>query len=246
MKKVNEIKETVVAQEVTQEAVVLVVPEISKEIAVPQEAVVLVPEISNELDVMINDIFAKQIDLDNSKINLYFYMVDMFKVSEYKEKLAVVLIDKVIAQGKAKDVSKAYVNKVKNIVQISAFSALYDLYLFEGRSSNVKAYFYNIEKLVRLFEYLHINYTKDEILMVRAELNKLIKIVNKKEYNDTLAKTLTELFRKYKIVLSDTGDIVKVTLTSDGIVNFLKSLTPEQVKMVLQQASEIDSQNKAK
>lgn len=228
MKKVNEIKETVVTQEVT------------------QDSVVLIPEISKELDTMINDIFAKQIDLDNSKINLYVYMIEMFKLSDNKEKLEEVLINKVIAQGKTNNVSKAYVNKVKNIIKISKLSVIYDLYLFEGRSTNVKAYFYNIEKLARLFEYLHINYTEDEVKSVRKDLNKLIKIADKKEYNDTLAKALTDLFKKYKIVLSDSGAIVKVTLTSEGIANFLKTLTPEQVEMVLQQASELDSQNKAK
>ena len=198
-----------------------------------QENEVLIPEISKELDVMINDIFAKQIDLDSSKINLYVYMIELFKASEYKEKLEEVLINKVVSQGKDNNVSKAYVNKVKNIVKISKLSVIYDLYLFDGRSTNVKAYFYNIEKLVRLFEYLHINYTKDEVKIVRKDLNKLIKIVDKKEYNDTLAKALTDLFRKYKIVLSDSGAIVKVTLTSEGIANFLKTLTPEQVEMVL-------------
>ena len=211
-----------------------------------QDNVVLIPEISKELDVMINDIFAKQIDLDSSKINLYVYMIELFKASEYKEKLEEVFINKVVSQGKDNNVSKAYVNKVKNIVKISKLSVIYDLYLFDGRSTNVKAYFYNIEKLVRLFEYLHINYTKDEVKIVRKDLNKLIKIVDKKEYNDTLAKALTDLFRKYKIVLSDSGAIVKVTLTSEGIANFLKTLTPEQVEMVLQQASELTEQNKAK
>ncbi len=232
MQKVNEIKETVVTQEVTQEVI--------------QDNVVLIPEISKEVDVMINDIFAKQIDLDNSKINLYVYMTELFKASEYKEKLEEVLINKVEAQGKSSNMTKAYVNKVKNIIKISKLAVIYDIYLFEGRSTNVKVYYYNIEKLLRLFDYLHINYTKDEALSVRKELNKLLKIVDKKEYNDTLAKALTDLFKKYKIVLSDSGAIVKVTLTSEGIANFLKNLTPEQVEMVLQQASELDSQNKAK
>ena len=224
MKKVNE--ETVVAQEVT------------------QDSVVLIPEISKELDIMIKDIFAKQIDLDNSKINLYVYMIELFKTSEYKEKLEEVLINKVVAQGKDNNVSKAYVNKVKNIIKISKLSVIYDLYLFDGRSTNVKAYFYNIEKLARLFEYLHINYTEDEVKSVRKELNKLIKIVDKKEYNDTLAKSLSDLFRKYKIVLSDTGVIVKVALTSEGINSFLITLTPEQLEMVINQANELSKQNK--
>lgn len=228
MKKINEIKETVVTQEVT------------------QDNVVLIPEISKELDVMIEDIFVKQIDLDNSKINLYVYMIEMFKLSEYKEKLEEVLINKVMAQGKTNNVSKAYVNKVKNIVKISKLSVIYDLYLFEGRSSNVKAYFYNIEKLVRLFEYLHINYTKDETLSVRKELNKLIKIADKKEYNDTLAKSLSDFFKKYKIVLNDSGAIIKVALTSEGINTFLMTLTPEQLEMVIKQANELAEQNKAK
>lgn len=228
MKKVNEIKETVVAQEVT------------------QDSVVFIPEISNELDVMIKDIFAKQIDLDNSKINLYVYMIEMFKLSDNKGKLTEVLLNKIHEQGKTNNVSKAYVNKVKNIVKISGFSVIYDLYLFEGRSTNVKAYFYNIEKLVRLFDYLYTNYTVDEAKIVRQELNKFIKIVDKKKYNDTLAKALTDLFRRYKIVLSDTGDIVKVALTSEGINSFLTTLTPEQLEMVLQQANALAEQNKAK
>ena len=201
---------------------------------------------SKELDVMINDIFAKQIDLDSSKINLYVYMIEMFKLSEHKEKLEEVLINKIVTQGKDNNVSKAYANKVKNIVKISKFSVIYDLYLFEGRSTNVKAYFYNIEKLVRLFDYLHTNYTQDEVKIVRKELNKLIKIVDKKEYNDTLANTLTDLFKKYKIVLSDTGAIVKVALTSEGINSFLITLTPEQLEMVIKQANELAKQNKAK
>lgn len=219
---------------------------VNKETVVVQENVVLIPEISKELDSMINDIFAKQIDLDSSKINLYVYMIELFKASEYKEKFEEVLINKVVAQGKDNNVSKAYVNKVKNIVKISKLSVIYDLYLFEGRSTNVKAYFYNIEKLVRLFEYLHLNYTIEETKIVRKDLNKLIKIVDKKEYNDELAKALSALFKKYKIVLNDAGAIVKITLTSEGIASFLKTLTPEQLEMVLNQASELDSQNKAK
>ena len=228
MKKVNEIKKIVVAQEVT------------------QDNVVIIPERSKELDVMIKDIFAKQIDLDNSKINLYVYMIEMFKLSDNKEKLTEVLLNKIHEQGKANNVSKAYVNKVKNIVKISGFSVIYALYLFEGRSTNVKAYFYNIEKLVRLFEYLHINYTEDEAEIVRKELNKFIKIVDKKEYNDALAKALTDLFRKYKIVLSDSGAIIKIALTNEGINSFLGTLTPEQLEMVIKQANELAEQNKAK
>ena len=195
---------------------------------------------------MIKDIFAKQIDLDNSKINLYVYMINMFKLSEHKEKLEEVLINKIATQGKDNNVSKAYINKVKNIVKISKFSVIYDLYLFDGRSSNVKAYFYNIEKLVRLFDYLHTNYTIDEAKMVRKELNKLVKITDKKEYNDALAKALTDLFRKYKIVLDESGAIVKVSLNEEGINSFLITLTPEQLEMVLKQANELAKQNKAK
>lgn len=228
MKKVNEIKETVVVQELT------------------QDNVVLIPEISNELDGMIKDIFVKQLDLDNSKINLYVYMIDMFKLSDNKGKLTEVLLNKIHEQGKANNVSKAYVNKVKNIVKISGFSVIYDLYLFEGRSTNVKAYFYNIEKLVRLFDYLHTNYTIDEAEIVRKELNKLVKIADKKKYNDTLAKALTDLFKKYKIVLSDTGAIVKVALNEEGINAFLVTLTPEQLEMVIKQANELAKQNKVK
>lgn len=209
-----------------------------------QENVVLIPEISNELDVMIKDIFVKQIDLDNSKINLYVYMAALFKASEYKEKLEEVLINKVEAQGKTSNITKAYVNKVKNIIKISKLAVIYDIYLFEGRSTNVKVYYYNIEKLLRLFDYLHINYTKDETLSVRKELNKLLKIVDKKEYNDTLAKALTELFKKYKIVLSDSGTIVKVVLNEEGINTFLGTLTPEQLEMVIKQANELVEKTK--
>ena len=215
----------------------------NKEVEVNQE--VLTTEKSEQLNVMIGDIFVKQVDLDNSKINLYVMMIDLFKACQNKDKLEDVLLNKVIEQGKAKNVSKAFVNKVKNIVKISKLSVIYDLYLFEGRSTNVKAYFYNIEKLVRLFEYLHLNYAEDETKIVRKDLNKLIKIADKKEYNDALAKALSDLFKKYKIVLNDAGAIVKVTLTSEGIANFLKTLTPEQVEMVLKQASELDAQNKA-
>ena len=88
--------------------------------------------------------------------------------------------------------------------------------------------------------------TIDEAKIVRKDLNKLIKIADKKEYNDTLAKALTDLFKKYKIVLNDAGAIVNVTLTSEGIASFLKTLTPEQIEMVLNQASELDKANKAK
>lgn len=212
---------------------------------VENQEIILATEKSEQLKVMIDDIFVKQIDLDNTKINLYVFMIDMFKASQNRDKLEEVLLNNVIERGKTNNVSKAYLNKVKNIVKISKLSVIYDLYLFEGRSTNVKAYFYNIEKLVRLFEYLHLNYTEDETKVVRKDLNKLIKIVDKKEYNDTLAKALTDLFKRYKIVLSDTGAIVKVTLTNEGIANFLKTLTPEQVEIVLKQASKLDAQNKA-
>lgn len=194
---------------------------------------------------IIDDIFAKQIDLNDSKINLYVSMINFFKESSNKEKLEEILLKKVTDRANAKNVSKAYTNKVKNIVKISKLSVIYDLYLFEGRSTNVKAYFYNIEKLVRLFEYLHLNYTEEETKVVRKDLNKLIKIADKKEYNDALAKALTDLFKRYKIVLNDAGAIVKVTLTSEGIANFLKTLTPEQVAEVLKQATELDTLNKA-
>lgn len=216
------------------------------EVVNENQEVLIMPEKLEQLKDIIDDIFVKQIDLDNSKINLYVMMIDMFKASQNKDKLEEVLIDSVINRGKQNNVSRAYVNKVKNIVKISKLSVIYDIYLFEGRSTNVKAYFYNIEKMVRLFEYLHLNYTIDETKIVRKDLNKLIKIVDKKEYNDELAKALSALFKKYKIVLNDAGAIVKITLTSEGIASFLKTLTPEQLEMVLNQATELDKENKAK
>lgn len=228
------------------ETVEVEVVEVENKINVDKPEVILEPEKIEQLSTMIDDIFAKQIDLDNSKINLYVLMIDMFKASSNKDKLEEVLISNVNVRSKKNNVSKAYTNKVKNIVKISKLSVIYDLYLFEGRSTNVKAYFYNIEKLVRLFEYLHLNYTVEETKVVRKDLNKLIKIADKKEYNDTLAKALTDLFKKYKIVLSDSGAIVKITLTSEGIASFLKTLTPEQLEMVLNQATELDKENKAK
>ena len=228
------------------ETVEVEVVEVENKINADKPGVILAPEKIEQLSTMIDDIFAKQIDLDNSKINLYVLMIDMFKVSSNRDKLEEVLLNKVIERGKTNNVSKAYLNKVKNIVKISKLSVIYDLYLFGGRSSNVKAYFYNIEKLVRLFEYLHLNYTIDETKIVRKDLNKLIKIADKKEYNDELAKALSVLFKKYKIVLNDAGDIVKITLTSEGIASFLKTLTPEQLEMVLNQATELDKENKAK
>lgn len=216
------------------------------EVVNENQEVLIMPEKLEQLKDIIDDIFVKQIDLDNSKINLYVTMIDMFKASQNKDKLEEVLIDSVINRGKQNNVSRAYVNKVKNIVKISKLSVIYDIYLFEGRSTNVKAYFYNIEKMVRLFEYLHLNYTIDETKIVRKDLNKLIKIVDKKEYNDELAKALSALFKKYKIVLNDAGAIIKITLTSEGIASFLKTLTPEQLEMVLNQATELDKENKAK
>lgn len=216
------------------------------EVVNENQEVLIMPEKLEQLKDIIDDIFVKQIDLDNSKINLYVMMIDMFKASQNKDKLEEVLIDSVINRGKQNNVSRAYVNKVKNIVKISKLSVIYDIYLFEGRSTNVKAYFYNIEKMVRLFEYLHLNYTIDETKIVRKDLNKLIKIVDKKEYNDELAKALSALFKKYKIVLNDAGAIIKITLTSEGIASFLKTLTPEQLEMVLNQATELDKENKAK
>ena len=44
---------------------------------------------------------------------------------------------------------------------------------------------------------------------------------------------------KYKITLSDSGEVVKVSLTSEGIANFLNGLTPEQLSEVLKQAQEL-------
>lgn len=224
-----------------------VVEVVETEVVENQETEQVIKPIDLELlSDIIGNVFAKQIDLDKSKINLYVSMINLFKESSNKEKLEEVLLGKVTNEGNFKNVPKAYINKVKNIVKISKLSVIYDLYLFEGRSSNVKAYFYNIEKLVRLFEYLHINYTEDETKIVRKDLNKLIKIADKKEYNDTLAKALSDLFKKYKIVLNDAGAIVKITLTSEGIANFLKALTSEQLEMVLNQATELDKENKAK
>ena len=197
------------------------------------------------LSDIIGDVFAKQFDLDSSKINLYVNMINLFKESSNREKLEEVLLGKVTNVGNFKNAPKSYINKVKNIVKISKLSVIYDLYLFEGRSTNVRAYYYNIEKLVRLFEHLHLNYTEEETKVVRKDLNKLMKITDKKEYNDTLAKALTELFKRYKIVLNDAGAVVKITLTSEGIANFLKTLTPEQLEMVKNQVIELDNQNKA-
>lgn len=210
------------------------------------QEVLLSKEMIENLDVMIDGIFAKQIDLDNSKINLYVTMIDLFNKATDVDKMEAVLLDKIKVQGDKNNMSKAYVNKVKNIVKISKFTVIYKIRLFEGKSTVLKTYYYNIEKLVRLFEYLHTNYTEEEPKAIKKEIDKIIKIVDKKECNDALSKALTEWFKKYKIVLSDSGAIVKVTLTSEGIANFLKTLTPEQVEMVLQQASELDSQNKAK
>ena len=201
---------------------------------------------NEQLDGFINDVFKKQLDLDSSKINMFVFMIDLFKASQNKDKLEEIILKRVDGRSKENNMTKAYTNKVKNIVKISKLSVIYDIYLFEGKSSNVKTYFYNIEKLVRLFEYLHVNYTEEETKVVRKELNKLIKIADKKEYNDALAKALSDLFKKYKIVLNDAGAIVKVTLTSEGIANFLKTLTPEQVEMVMNQAIELDKVNKAK
>lgn len=213
-----------------------------------QEVETIPNEVNVQIDEMIQNIFAKQIELDNSKINLFVFMIDLFKASQNKDKLEEVLLKRVDDRAKENsNITKAYTNKVKNIVKICKLSVIYDLYLFEGRSTNIMMYFYNIEKMTRLFDYLYTNYTQEEALLVRKDLNALVvKAKDKKEYNDVLAKSLSDLFKKYKIVLSDSGAIVKVSLTADGIASFLKTLTPEQVEMVLNQALELDKVNKNK
>lgn len=200
------------------------------------------PKIDLELNNILKDIFEAEINLDNLKVNFYRYNIGLFKSSSNQKELEKVLLKKVTEQGKLSNATANHINKAKNIIKISYLSVKYDLYLFEGRSNNIKAYYYNIEKMIRLFEYLSINYINDEALIVRKELNKLIKIKDKKEYNDTLAKSLTALFKKYKIVLNDTGDVVKITLTNEGINNFLATLTAEQLDFVLKQANNLKSQ----
>lgn len=209
-----------------------------------KEVVSIAPKVDVELNNILKDIFEAEIKLDNLKVNFYRYNIDLFKSSSNHKELEKVLLKKVTEQGKINNATANHISKAKNIIKISSLSVTYDIYLFEGRSNNIKAYYYNIEKMIRLFEYLSLNYVESEALAVRKELNKLIKIKDKKEYNDTLAKALTALFKKYKIVLSDGGDIVKVTLTNEGINTFLATLTDEQLDFVLKQVNELKSQSK--
>lgn len=209
-----------------------------------KEVVAIAPKVDVELNNILKDIFEAEIKLDDLKVNFYRYNIDLFKSSSNHKELEKVLLKKVTEQGKINNATANHISKAKNIIKISSLSVTYDIYLFEGRSNNIKAYYYNIEKMIRLFEYLSLNYVEAEALQVRKELNKLIKIKDKKEYNDTLAKALTALFKKYKIVLSDGGDIVKITLTNEGITNFLATLTSEQLDYVLKQANELKNQDK--
>lgn len=219
--------------------------EVQQEVKVEnKEVVAIAPKVDVELNNILKDIFEAEIKLDNLKVNFYRYNIDLFKSSSNHKELEKVLLKKVTEQGKINNATANHISKAKNIIKISSLSVTYDIYLFEGRSNNIKAYYYNIEKMIRLFEYLSLNYVESEALMVRKELNKLIKIKDKKEYNDTLAKSLTALFKKYKIVLSDGGDVVKVNLTNEGITNFLATLTPEQLDFVLKQANELKNQDK--
>ena len=47
-------------------------------------------------------------------------------------------------------------------------------------------------------------------------------------------------------MLDDSGAIIKVALTNEGINSFLITLTPEQLEMVIKQANELAKQNKVK
>lgn len=123
--------------------------------------------------------------------------------------------------------SKYFTQKVNNVVSIAEATIKYKLHTMEGNSNNIKLYFYNIEKSVNLLQYVSENYTEEVVTSVKNKLNKVKKVADKKEYNDAYSKVLKELYKEYKIVMTDDSKVVKIAITKEGLQQMVTDLSPE-------------------
>ena len=83
------------------------------------------------------------------------------------------------------------------------------------------------EKIVNLLQYVSENYTEEIVTSVKKKLNKVKKIADKKAYNDDYARVLKDLYKEYKIVMTDESKVVKIAMTKEGLQQMVTDLSPE-------------------
>lgn len=164
---------------------------------------------------------------DVSSAKMYVKCLSAMKEAVSVESTAKGLKDMIKEVSAELKSSKHFTQKVNNVVSLAEATIKYKLHTMEGNSNNVKLYFYNIEKSVNLLQYVSENYTEKVVTSVKNKLNKVKKVADKKEYNDAYSKVLKELYKEYKIVMTDDSKVVKIAITKEGLQQMVTDLSPE-------------------
>lgn len=161
---------------------------------------------------------------DLSSTKLYVEALDTYKECVSYTSITRSLKEMVSEVAEGLNKPKAFVNRVNNIIVLAQKTTEFKLHTMDGKSKNIKLYFYNIEKAVNLMNYLREHKTEEVLTTAKNKLNKVKKVADKRKYNDEYDKVLRELYKEHKVALSVDGDIIKVEMTKQGLDKLVKDL----------------------
>ena len=180
---------------------------------------------------LVTDSLMKARDLDNNYNVLFNRTQEQLKDTltiKSGVKSLITLVDEVADEIHS---SKGFTTRVKNIIKLAGNAKEFKLII----DSN-KLFFYNVEKAVSLLNYLRVTTDVTTVNKVKNKLNRIkpkedekgiMTSAKKRIFNDEYAKVLKELYKEYKVVMSDEGSLVKISMTKEGLDTLVGELSEE-------------------
>ncbi len=192
------------------------------------------PTTTTNLKDLIKANLEADIKSDLSSVALFKDALAHFKDSKDSKNVLGSLKDIVTEVSGELEATKAFTNRCINVLTIAEKCHSFKLHVLDKKThmSSTKLYFYNINKAITLLDYLTEKKTEEIVNKVKNALNKVKKVSDKKVYNDTYADKLQELYKEYKMALTDEG-IIKVEMNEAGLRAFVATLDEGQRIMLL-------------
>ena len=186
-----------------------------------------------------------QVKVDTSSLKLLKDSLKVFsEAKDYKSTLKG-LKDVVLELNEELKLPKSFIQRANNVLTLACKSSEYKLHPLDHKTRQVKLYFYNIEKAINLLDFIRVDRGDEEVTKVKNKLNRASKLSDKTAYNDEYAKVLKELYKEYKVVMTDTGDVIKVAMNEEGMKDFINKAF-EANKLDLLEALVKQAKEKAK
>ncbi len=186
------------------------------------------------LKVLITNVMTADIKADLSSVALFKDALAHYKDSKDSKSVLSGLKDVVAEVAEELKATKAFQSRCVNVITIAEKCHDFKLHVLDAKThlSSAKLYFYNINKAISLLDYLREHKTDEVVNKVKNALNKVKKVADKRVYNDSYADKLQELYKEYKMVLSDEG-IVKVEMNEEGLKAFVAGLDEGQKALLI-------------